>query len=333
MCDEGVWYCELNQGKMVRKLHGQEPMLQTAPADTTQALVDALNDYQAQLFVTSGHATERDWQIGFRYRNGQFRSEKGQLFGVDTQGRRHSIHSEAPKVYLPVGNCLLGHIDGPDAMALAFLNSAGVCQMMGYTEPTWYGYGGWGILDYFLEQPGRFAVAEAFYANQQALVHRLQTAFPGLDAAESPGDSTAFAGTLPETARQAGLTWNDARGLLFDRDTLAFYGDPAWTARMAAGPVAWDQELAEANGEFSFHVKPRRGEQSFQPINTNGAQRGGRPIFQFLPHRIQASSVQIEEGADLQPLITDNFLLLPLPQQFDPARQYRVVFRADPVAE
>ena len=53
-CDEGLWYCELNQGKMVRKLRGQQPEQQTAPADTTQALVDALNDYQAQLFVTSG---------------------------------------------------------------------------------------------------------------------------------------------------------------------------------------------------------------------------------------------------------------------------------------
>ena len=182
------------------------------------------------MFVTSGHATERDWQIGFRYRNGQFRSEQGQLFGVDTQGQRYPIHSETPKVYLPVGNCLMGHIDGPDAMALAFLNSAGVCQMIGYTVPTWYGYAGWGMLDYFLEQPGRFTLAEAFYANQQALVHRLTKYFPRISADVQNGVQTRLRsrGPCPRRRTQAGLNWNDARGLLFDRDMLAFYGDPAW---------------------------------------------------------------------------------------------------------
>jgi hypothetical protein len=34
------------------------------------------------------------------------------------------------------------------------------------------------MLDYFLEQPGRFSLSEAFFANQQALVHRLVTCFP-----------------------------------------------------------------------------------------------------------------------------------------------------------
>ena len=81
MCDEGLWYCELNQGKMVRKESGGKPEQQKCPADTTKALVEALNVYQPQLFVTSGHATERDWQIGFRYRNGQFRSHAGSSSG------------------------------------------------------------------------------------------------------------------------------------------------------------------------------------------------------------------------------------------------------------
>ena len=326
MCQEGVWYCELNQGKMVRKEPGMKPAQHKCPADTTKALVDALNSYQSQLFVTSGHATERDWQIGFRYRNGQFRSRAGELFGLDTKGERFLIHSDNPKVYLPVGNCLMGHIDGPDAMALAFLNSAGVYQMMGYTVPTWYGYGGWGLLDYFLEQPGRFTLAEAFFANQQALIHRLETYFPGsATQADSgpPGNRE-----LPRQARQAGLTWNDARGLLYDRDNVAFYGDPAWIARMAPGPLSWEQTLTENDGEYRFEIRPLRGERSFAPINTNGSQRGGRPMVQLLPHRLQTRSVQILEGDDLKPLVTSSFILVPNPGRCDPRRSYRVVFRA-----
>lgn len=327
-CEEGQWYCELTPGKLVRKERGKTPQVLKVPVDTTEELVDLLNTYRPQLLVTSGHATERDWQIGYRYRNGQFRSQAGQLFGLDTQGRRFPVQSENPKVYLPVGNCLMGHIDGPDAMALAYMNSAGVCQMAGYTVPTWYGYAGWGLLDYFLEQPGRFTLAEAFFANQQALIHRLATHFPGLETADLKAIRPDA--QLPPAARAAGLTWQDARGLLYDRDTLAFYGDPAWEARMAPGPLAWEQTLTVADGKYCFEVRPLVGERSFRAHNTNGSQRGGRPFVQLFPARIQAERVEILEGADLHPVVTSKFLLLPNPGECKPDAKYRVVFTVSP---
>ena len=72
------------------------------------------------------------------------------MSGVTTTGEQFEIRSNNPKVYLPIGNCLMGHIDGPNAMALAWMNNVGVRQMIGYTVLTWYGYGGWGVLDYFV---------------------------------------------------------------------------------------------------------------------------------------------------------------------------------------
>ena len=200
MVEQGVWYCELNRNKMVRKEPGGVPQQLKGPDDTTEALVKSLTEYQADLFVTSGHATERDWQIGFSYPNGSFRCEHGALFGLDTQGRKFPIHSPNPKVYMPVGNCLMGHIDSRDAMALAFLNSAGVMQMFGYTVPTWYGYGGWGCLDYFLEQPGRYTFTEAFFANHAALMYRLNTYFP---AALAAPQATAAQDRAPFRVEQA----------------------------------------------------------------------------------------------------------------------------------
>jgi len=327
MCEEGRWYSELEAGHWTRKEKGGEPETLSGASDTTEALVNALNDYHADLFVTSGHATERDWQIGFRYRNGQFRCENGVLYGLDTKGNRFPIHSPNPKVYLPIGNCLMGHIDGPNAMALAFLNSGGVNQMVGYTVTTWYGYAGWGCLDYFVEQPGRYTLAEAFRANQIALINRLQAYFLGL-ASEELDDKgqTKSPIRLTEAARAAGLSADDARGLLYDRDTLAFYGDPAWVARMADRPKAWNQTLTETNGTWTFNICPNRGERTFKPINLNGSQRGGRPIIQFLPSRLRDAS--LIEGADLNPVITDTFVLVPNPRECDPARNYRVVFHA-----
>jgi hypothetical protein len=330
-CVEGIWYCELEKHRMVQKKAGEEAKQTKGPGDTTAALVDTINDYGADLFVTSGHATERDWQIGFRYQNGSFRSKAGELFGVNVAGKTFPVVSDSPKVYLPIGNCLMGHIDGPDAMALAFMKSAGVRQMIGYTVLTWYGYAGWGCLDYFVEQPGRYTFAEAFIANEQALVHRLQTNFPELANVDTPpGAMPRVRVGMGEAAKKAGLTAQDGMGLLHDREVLAFYGDPAWEARMAPGKLAYEQSLTQrADGAYVFEIKPLAAEKSFAPVNTNGAQRGWRPIVQFFPARLK--DVKVIEGEEFAPVIADDFLLMPNPRECDPAKAYRIVFTAQPI--
>lgn len=328
---EGICYDELKQGHSVRKLPGQPPAVETAPADTTQALVLALNDGAPDMFVTSGHATERDWQIGFRYRNGHFLSKAGSMVGRDTAGEVYPVLSPNPKVYLPIGNCLMGHIDGPDAMALAWMKNVGVRQMLGYTKPTWYGYMGWGVLDYFVEQPGRYTLTEAFFANHAALIHRLETAFPDVAREELIGDMGECAKPVkpsPEGVRLE-LSPGDGQGLLFDRDVVAFYGDPAWSARLAPGKLNWEQSLTESpDGEWILEIKPLAGAASFDPVNTNGSQRGGRPIIQFFPRRLDPVRVQFLEGADLHPVLTDTFLLLPHPGKGGAEKPHRVRFRA-----
>ena len=298
-CTEGLWYDELVKNKLVRKKPGGVAEQLRGPDDTTEVLADTLNKYQADLFVTSGHATERNWMIGFRYKNGFFKSKGGQIFGEDTGKRRIEIDSPNPKVYLPIGNCLMGNINGPDAMALAWMNDAGVKQMLGYTKPTWFGYGGWGVLDYFIEQPGRYTLTEAFFANHHALVQRL-------------GVSTTSKG--------------DKRGLAFDRDVVAFYGDPAWSAKMAPGKLAYGQKLSFRDGVYTLEIEPKQGAKSFDTVNSNGSQRGGRPFVAFLGHRVR--DVKLLEGKDLSPVISDDFVLVPRPAKCDPGRAYRVVFRA-----
>jgi hypothetical protein len=326
-CEEGVWYCELKAGKWVQKKPSGKPEQFQGPADSTEALAKTLTDYHADLFVTSGHATERDWQIGYAYRNGSFRCENGTLYGLNTEKQKFPIVSPNPKVYLPIGNCLMGHIDDTNAMALAFMNSGGVNQMIGYTVTSWYGYAGWGCLDMFVEQPGRFTFTEAFFANQVALINRLQNYFPDLASAELDANFRPKASiTVSATASEAGLKAQDAVGLLYDRDTVALYGDPAWEARMADHPKAYEQTLTAANGKYTFEIKPNRGAESFKPVNTNGSQRGGRPFIAWLPHRV--AEAKIVEGADLMPLIAPNFVLVPNPGDCDPAKTYRVVFTA-----
>jgi zinc protease len=174
--------------------------------------------------------------------------------------------------------------------------------MLGYTKPTWFGYGGWGVLDYFIEQPGRYTLTQAFFANHHALVHRL-------------GES--------------GTSNGDKRGLAFDRDVVAFYGDPAWSAKLAPGKLAYGQKLSSSEGVYTFEIEPRLGAASFDTVNTNGSQRGGRPFVGFLDHRVE--EVKLMEGQDLSPVIADDFVLIPRPAKCDPSRSYRVIFRASRV--
>jgi hypothetical protein len=307
---EGAWFSELEQNLMVVKQRGEEARQAHADDDTTAAIAARLSDGSTDLFVTSGHATERDWQIGFRFRNGSFRSNGGALFGVDSAGHRFPIESSNAKVWLPIGNCLAGHIDGTDALALAFMNAAGVHQMLGYTVPTWFGYAGWGCLDYFVEQPGRYSLTEAFHANQHALIHEISR----LEGEPQPPASL--------------------RGLRFDRDVVAFYGDPAWEARMAPGPLNYTQTLrseqrADGRIEILLEIEPARGRDSFLPVNTNGSQRGGRPIVAFLPERLLAR--ELHNGEHLHPVLTDRFCLIPNPGPDFDGQGFRLVFSGLPV--
>jgi zinc protease len=224
----------------------------------------------------------------------------------------------------------MGHIDGPDAMALAYMHSAGVRQMIGYVEPTWYGYMGWGMLDYFVEQPGRYTLSEAFTANNIALVHRLQMACPEALAVTTYGSmgQTRTPLKLSAAGKEAGLAAMDVSGLLFDRDMVAFYGDPAWDARMAEGKCNYSQTLSESDGTWTLTITPQAGDDSWKTVNRNGSQRGGRPIVAFLPKRIDPASIRITEGKEHQPVIADDFVLVPLPAAGAAAKPVRVVFTA-----
>jgi zinc protease len=204
--------------------------------------------------------------------------------------------------------------------------------MLGYTVPTWYGYAGWGCLDYFVEQPGRFTFAEAFFANQHAMIHRLETCFPEVarEPLATPDDSrnSRTKITVSATGKALGLRAQDGAGLLFDRDALIFLGDPAWEARLAPGKLAYEQSLSEMDGHYIFTIKPLLGTKSFDTVNANGSQRGGRPFVAWFPERLR--DMTLVSGAEFNPVLTDDFVLVPHPGTCDPEEDYKVAFKARP---
>lgn len=297
--DSGRWFSEFNAGEQWVKVAGSAVHQTKGAADSTASIVDFLNNESPDCFITSGHATEHDWQPGFRYRNGTFGHRDGALIGKALDGSEHRVDSQNPKVYLAVGNCLMGNIPATeDCMALAWMGSGGVRQMVGYTVPTWFGFGGWGVLDYFVEQPGRFNLQDAWLANQIALEWKLGQVAPAL-VSKNPAPGVVVGN-------------GDAAGLLHDRDVTVFYGDPKWLATMAPGNLRWSETFDKNEAdEFTWTIVPQAGAKTFAPVDENGSQRGGRPLVRFLPKRI--SKAVILEGAEWKPVIADDFALLPNP--------------------
>jgi hypothetical protein len=282
--ESGRIFSELQAKAMWEKESGKDVAAASCPQDTTKLLVDGLNTYKPDVFITSGHATEKNWQLGFSYRNGYFRCRKGQLYGLDSAQKMHRVNSPNPKIHLPVGNCLIAHIPDRECMALALMRSAGVYQMVGYTIPTGYGYGGWGVKDYFSElQAGRFSLAEAQRANQIAMNYNIS-----MLAKDGKG----------------------IRGLSGDRDTVVLYGDPAWEARMPTRQLPWTQTLSETDGVYTFTVT----------ANVRG-DWDNRPVVHLLPQRL--ANITLLAGAELNPVIADDFILIKFNEGIAPMKGNR----------
>ena len=173
------------------------------------------------------------------------------------------------------------------------IRNANVDTLVGYVVPTWFGYMGWGVMDYYIEQPGRFTVAEAFFANNQALLNVFED------------DNNA-----PESER---LDAQTRSGMEFDRDVVVLYGDPAWSNALAVQDSGWKQELTsekvdDGSTVWTLTITPLKGDKSYELVDTNGSQRSGRPFFQFFPKDV--SDAEVIEGNEFAPVVTENFILI-----------------------
>lgn len=252
----GVWFSEFEQGVSYHKTLGEsEAMKVECPDDTTELIVREVSEdrkvpHEAKdeekgvdMIITSGHATEDDWNIAYCYRGGKFFCNEGQLFGSTVMGDAiHVSRSKSPKVLSAAGNCLMGHIAHKSCMALGWMHSANVVQMVGYVEPTWFGYGGWGVHKYFINNPGSMSLAEAFFANQQSLIHSLYSEY-SKHVDSSLGDHHSVYDKCFDTSESALESISrECSGLLYDRDNVAFYGDPAYQAQLETNLSVYDYE-------------------------------------------------------------------------------------------
>jgi hypothetical protein len=280
----------------LKKADGTVDRQDVGQADRALAFARAVTTIKPDYMGSDGHATERDLQMPCG--KGSLRCREGKIFALDHEKRiGYMMDSKNPKVYVAFGNCLIGHIDGPDAIALAFIHSLGVNQFVGYTVVTWYGKGGWGVNDWMFGQQGRWNLSESHFINHQFLLWELRQRFPQHadfnitpKQYEGHGDINGIASAIRSADR-------DELGMLWDRDTVVLWGDPAWDARCK--PIKeyqWEQTLKREGNQFTLTVTP----------NQDG--KIGR-VFAFLPRAMGPATVT--QGAQLKPVVGAWFVMVP----------------------
>ncbi len=244
-------YSEDHRGIMNYWEKGVTPKEQSSPCNTdnTRGVLERLQKDKVQFVTTSGHATQHDWQMGYRGPNMALIHKEGKLIAVDTKKAFYAARNLEPKVYFGTGNCLIGDIDKTDCMALSWMRDGGARQFMGYTVTTWFGAQGWGTQKLFVNTAGLCTANEAFHFTNAAIVHELEALgipelrdfrFEKIEQFNMPkvpvllawGEKQVQSGKPIEEVREA---FRKANGNLHDRDTVCFYGDPALEARIADG--------------------------------------------------------------------------------------------------
>ncbi len=286
---------------------------------------EQLSTQRPQFIVTSSHATPFNLEMPFGKglifpAGGRFRlltQEQMPQFsaplGAAMQGHPQYLGRLAEKlqcpaiepdgetrVWLAAGNCLFGNAQHCDGSMVVTALSAYTCnQVVGYTVPSWYGKGGWGTLSLFMENTEGTSLAEAWFLNNQFILHETQQLSPELLKVEFNDEEigTAFFRQMAPTLQQLSLSREkvqEAIGLVHDRDVVAFYGDPAWHASVdgSHSPRPWRVEWV---GEKRFTI-------------TANADRKGRAAVWFPT----AATGRGATGCNVPgAVLTDDFILFP----------------------
>ncbi len=219
-----------------------------------------LAEEKPQLVITSSHATQFNLEMPFSrglifsYKN-QFHElpmaqlkQFGKTLKEATQADYQAISELAaqcrpvpadgePRVWLAAGNCLFGNAQrSQHSMAATALSGYSCNQVVGYTVPTWYGAAGWGTVGTFFGNTNGTSLAESWFLNNQFMLHRTRQLHPKLMQVQFNGTSFSLDELVPQFIQQQieidEYSVKDALGLVYDRDVLAFYGDPAWRAEL-----------------------------------------------------------------------------------------------------
>lgn len=298
--------------------------------DMTHFFVESWNALDPDIILTSAHASQRNLEMPFGA--GNLVCHDGKLYGLPNmrlinyatgQAIRNASEKEAqlllkepqnPKVVFCVGNCLIGDIPDENCMALTFMGYGKTNQMIGYSTTTWYGKVGWTALKLWEQNAGNMPLNEAYYFSNQNLLKDLCAIYDkqhefNPEYAHADVDrpfALAFNDLLRKSPSMDRFAAYQLRGMLWDRDAVIMYGDPAFECRLNQKnlPESFLPErtysFAKEGNEYVFSIKAER--------DCKDANADTAPATFYFPQRLK--NVKVVDACGMTPLITDNFILI-----------------------
>ena len=311
----------------------EEPVItRTIVGDVSDAFANLYVKYNPDLVVTAFHASEKHLQMPF---GGYFSCYDGKLIGHSGRGQWELRDSGKRKVYFAVGNCLIGNVNNTkNSMAVAWMNGANAATMVGYVVPTWHGRAGWGGLKYWLTTPGRYTLAEAIFLNQQDFLNQQHEWYPCLTKEKYPFGSSVYEGMVKGRESLTKLLGRepskDELGFWYDRDMLAYYGDPKWNVRLQELPEENDfMVTSKVKGKkciITIETKENFNLQRMKGDHFKNEHVLDLPFSYFFPERLKKP--RLAEGQDWKVALDENFLLI-YNCDFEPNKTYQVILNVE----
>ncbi|MGL4853922.1 MAG: hypothetical protein ACRC37_01555, partial [Lentisphaeria bacterium] len=236
-----------------KKVDGSNTRVKSDENDLTKQFLSFFNQMQPDGVFTSAHASQKNLEMPFSM--GNLVSKNGQLYGKLTKGARlidektgqaknveisgeliEMTKPKKPLLFFSPGNCLIGDINDKECMALAWMGWGQANQYIGYSTTTWFGMVGWGAVKFWESMAGLAPLNESLFFSQQNLVNKLHHFFPkaasyNFDSSKHPDFSNIIGDVIKLEPEIKGAALQRCVGMLWDRDVVAFYGDPALEVR------------------------------------------------------------------------------------------------------
>lgn len=325
------------KGQWTDKLPGGQPSNhqwdeKAAPEGTVGLFAKAWNETKPQLLVSSSHATQYNLEMPFGL--GLIASYDGKLH-VLTQAQRNAFakflggamftgdatklgewlretkppvlesQPEEPKVWVAAGNCLIGDArKTSNSMVVSAMSAGGVRQFVGYVVTTWFGRGGWGVLELWQANRGALSLADAMFLNQNKVLDETMRRFPkAMDVVFDCDDIEAglrdpkFVNQVKALEQSGVKIEKDLIGLVHDRDVVALWGDPKWEA-------SFKPETGRA-----FKTDWSRDADGSQVLRVESSKDLETELTCFLPERVKAPKLEGPAGTTDDAVVADDFLL------------------------
>lgn len=330
---KGFWGEKKGKNEKIQKY-------QIEPQEVLKKFTTLYEAYNPDLLVTAAHATENNLEMPFSL--GNIIARSGMLYANPKKSETTWPLSESNKrkVYFAVGNCLIGNVNNTrESMAIAWMNGGHATAMIGYVVSTWHGRNGWGGLKYWLTTPGRYTLAEAIYLNQQDFLFQQYERIPMYIKENfqygdySMSDAMAFGYTKLMKAQitpagkeeYPGQYYHDCIGFWYDRDVLAYYGDPKWNVRLQNIPEEQDFSVSmKKKGNKRIITLKTHANFSMERLKGNKFKSehvGDLPFSYFFPERLNNPS--LAPGQEWEAVVDENFLLI-YNADFEPNKIYNI---------